>query len=617
MILTTLNDYYHRLSEEGRVPEPGFSWEKISYALVFSVNGTPIAIDDIRDLSGKKPKPSIRIVPYDKGRTSNIHAYPLWDKTSYAFGVTADNDKKSAASQNNEFKKRQRLLFDFSEEPEIQSFLMLVESWQSEMLPELPGFDDEMLDRNFVFRLDGEKHYVHELPEARRRWRQFIHAQQDNTETRVGPCLVTGEQHAQLGDKHPSIRNISGAKNNPVLVSYNVNAYESYGRKKHANASISRQAIFGYTTALNYLLRKDNDNRQRLVIGDATVVFWAQATDTKQAQDAEQFFFEILNEPPTDQQEAARLKTVLDRVADGTALAETELGLDGNTRFYVLGLAPNAARLSVRFWCVDTLQQITRYLAEHQRDMALEPWPLGKALPPIRRLPLAVVPERDGKSKFEDIPPHLAGEITRSVLTGQRYPQSLLTNLIMRLRSSGMGFLKNGRITDATGLRFVLCKAVLSRNARLAAHTAPFSQEEISVSLDPKSTHPGYLLGRLFAELEQAQKRAIPNTNATISDRYYGAASATPASVFPLLLRNVKNHLAKLRKGGNKEQAAAHAISRNIEEIVGGLDERLPKSLKIEDQGRFAIGYYHQTQARFAKQRDTDKDEKITEGDSE
>lgn len=135
------------------------------------------------------------------------------------------------------------------------------------------------------------------------------------------------------------------------------------------------------------------------------------------------------------------------------------------------------------------------------------------------------------------------------------------------------------------------------------------------MSLDPHSTHPGYLLGRLFAEIENAQSSAIPNANATVGDRYYGAASATPASVFPLLLRNVRNHLAKLRKGSDKEQAIAGAISRSMREIVDGLNDHFPKSLKIEDQGRFAIGYYHQKQARFKKRDRHDAEEPITQGE--
>lgn len=597
MILTALNDYYARLATRERVPQPGFSTENITFALVFSAQGQPLQIDDLRITDNRnKARARSLFVPVDKRRTSGIHAYALWDKTAYALGITAGEGKR-LEDEHAAFNERQRTLFGASDDRELLAFLALLNAWRSETFHTLPGYQDDFLDKNLVFRLDGEQHYLHEHPPAREAWIEALAAD----ESEKGPCLVIGE-HAPLGTDHPAIRNVNGAQSSGAsLISFNAVAYESYGHRGQANASMSQQAIFGYSTALNYLLRRDNDNHQRLTIGDATVVFWARAADAAQAEAAE-MFFKALNEPPTDEQEAAQLKTALDRVAEGTALAETELGLAGDTRFYILGLAPNAARLSVRFWHVNTLEQLTRHFVRHQQDLALEPMPWKTALPPIWRLLYATAPSRDGRAKAEDIPPHLAGEIARAVFTGQRYPQSLLSNLVMRFRNDG----------EITGTRVALCKAVLTRGARLSARQES-SKQEIPVSLDPQSTHPGYLLGRLFAELENAQSRAIPNTNATISDRYYGAASATPASVFPLLLRNVKNHLAKLRKGSEKDQAIAGAISRNIREIVDGLDERLPKSLKIEDQGRFAIGYYHQMQARFAKRKDSD--DKNTETD--
>lgn len=592
MILTALNDYYERLAARQQVPQPGFSTENITFALIFSARGEPLQIDDLRITDDRnKTRARPLFVPVDKRRTSGIHAYALWDKTAYALGVTA-GDGKRLADENAAFNERQRTLFGASDDPELSAYLALLAAWRPEMFHTLPGYQDELLDKNLVFRLDGEQHYLHEHPPAREAWLDAL----TSDESATGPCLVTGE-HAPLGTDHPPIRNVNGAQSSGAsLISFNAGAYESYGHKGQTNASMSQQAIFGYSTALNHLLRRNNDNHQRLTVGDATVVFWARAADAAQAEAAE-MFFKALNEPPTDEQEAARLKTALDRVAEGTALAETDLGLAGDTQFYILGLAPNAARLSVRFWCVNTLEQLTRHFARHQQDLALDPLPWKGALPPIWRLLYAVAPSRDGRAKAEDIPPHLAGEITRAVFTGQRYPQSLLSNLVMRFRNDG----------DISGIRVALCKAVLMRSARLSMREES-SIQEIPVSLDPQSTHPGYRLGRLFAELENAQARAIPHTNATIADRYYGAASATPASVFPLLLRNVKNHLAKLRKGSDKDQAIAGAISRNIREIVDGLDERLPKSLKIEDQGRFAIGYYHQMQARFAKRKDAGDD---------
>jgi len=606
MILSALNDYYERLAEQERVPLSGFSSEKISYALVFSAKGKPLQIDDLRITDGKQPRAQLLKVPVDKRRTQGIHAYPLWDKTAYSLGVTSGEGKR-IGEEHSAFIARQKTIFCKSDDAELSAFLAFVDCWQPSNLVTLPGYNDDMLDKNFVFRLDGTHHYLHEHAPARQLWLEALEEVRATTSI-LGPCLVTGER-LPLGTGHPAIRNVENVQGpGASLVSFNSSAYESFGHKGQANASISQRAIFSYATALNYLLRKENNNHQRLTIGDATVVFWARAANHAQAEAAEQFFFKVLNEPPTDEQEAARLKTALDQVAQGTALNDTDVGIAGDTQFYVLGLAPNAARLSVRYWCVDTLDQFTQHIALHHQDMALEPKPTKNGLPPIWRLVNATAPYRDGRPKAKDVAPQLAGEMMRAVLTGQRYPQSLLTNLVMRFRNDGV----------INGIRIALCKAVLTRNTRLSQHSNNSSQE-VPVSLDRQSTHPGYLLGRLFAELENAQERAIPNTNATVRDRYYGAASATPASVFPMLLRNVQNHLSKLRKGGEKDKAIAGAITRNMREIVDGLEDHFLKSLKIEDQGRFAIGYYHQSQARFVRRADGEdtetKKETTKEGD--
>jgi CRISPR-associated protein Csd1 len=599
MILFALNDYYQRLAEEEKVPLPGFSSEKVSFCLVFSQDGKPLQIDDLRDITGKKPRPSSCQVPVDKRRTSGIHAYPLWDKTAYALGVSSGEGKR-LADEHAAFKARQLALFGESDDPDLIAFLRLLNQWKPEQLAELPGYSEEVLDTNVIFRLDGQRQYLHENREARRLWGAAL----ESGEGVSGQCLITGEI-APLGIDHPAIRGVRDAQSSGAsLISFNSDAYESYGYSKNQNASISKSAIFGYSTALNHLLRGDTDNRQRLQIGDATVVFWAKAGDTAHAEAAEGFF-SMLNEPPSDKQEAAKLGTLLTQVAEGRPLAELDPMLEADTQFFVLGLAPNAARLSVRFWYVDSLEHLAQHYAHHHQDMSLEPSPWKGVTPGAWRLALQTAPIHGDRPKAEDVLPQLAGELMRSILTGSRYPRSLLNNIIMRFRN-------DGKISD---IRVALCKAVLAREGRLAVHSHSTTQE-VPVSLDPQSTHPGYLLGRLFAELESAQRVALGNeVNATIRDRYYGAASATPASVFPMLLRNVQHHLSNMRK--KDKGGLAHKIEGEIGTIIDGLGDRFPKSLRIEEQGRFAIGYYHQSQARFAKKDSATKTAEAEQGESE
>lgn len=598
MILTALNNYYQRLAAQDKVPSFGFSSQKISYVLIFSMNGEPLQIADIRDATGKKPRPTLVPVPFDKGRASGIHAYPLWDKTAYAFGVAADGGERTG-KEHAAFVVRQKELFGVSDDPSLIAFLTLLDTWQLSKLEILPGYSADVLDANFVFRLDGRREYLHDNAAAKAIWRQTLEGDVEAE----GQCLITGET-GPLGRSHPKIKEVNGAQQaGASLVSFNEKAYESYGNKGQANASISRLAIFGYSTALNHLLRRSDHNHQRLQMGDATAVFWAEAPDAKQAEAAESFFAAAYDSP-TDEQEAARLETVLDGMAQGRPLESLDPELHAETKFYVLGLAPNAARLSVRFWYASDLGQVVRHYADHRRDLMLDPVPWKGVAPAMWRLLYATAPSRDGKSKAEDVPPQLAGEVTRAILTGSRYPRSLLANTIMRMRNDG----------DISGIRVALCKAVLVREARLGVYAPSHFQEGIPVSLDRQSTQPAYLLGRLFAELENAQRAALgKNLNATIRDRYYGAASATPASIFPMLLRNVQHHLSNMRK--KDKGGLAHTIEGEIAGIVDGLGEQFPKSLRIEDQGRFAIGYYHQSSVRFAKNTSTKNNSPQPEGE--
>jgi CRISPR-associated protein Csd1 len=366
-------------------------------------------------------------------------------------------------------------------------------------------------------------------------------------------------------------------------VSFNLDAFSSYGKEQGDNAPVSEYAAFAYTTALNHLLRRTADNHQRVQLGDTTLLFWAQGSSAQASQASESFIAAFLNETAdTDAQATAKLQSALLLVQAGRPLAELEPSLDDDMPFFVLGLAPNASRLSVRYWFPGTLRQFAVRLADHFWDLKLIP-PPRHPLPSLRQLALITTPYRNGKHQSDDMPPLLVGELARAVFSGGRYPQSLLATLLMRLRA-------DGHLSD---LRVALIKAVLARNNRLDSS----KQQEIPVSLDTQNRDTGYLLGRLFSSLENAQSAALgSNINATIRDRYYGAASATPAIVFPLLLRNTQHHLSRLHKD-------KPGLAHNLEKEIGGIVDLLPpafaRHLKLEAQGRFAIGYYHQTQQRF------------------
>lgn len=581
MILSALNDYYQRLLEQGAdgVSPFGYSQEKISYEILLSPDGAVVDVNDIREVTGKKPTPRSLSVPQPEKRTSGTKANFLWDKTSYVLGASS-KDSGRTALEHAAFKELHLQALADENDHGLQALTKFLGRWEPGQF-QAPMFYEEMLDTNFVFRLDGQQQYLHESPAA-----QTVRARLlANGDSRNGLCLVTGLQQP-LARLHPAVKGVNGAQSSGAsIVSFNLDAFTSYGKSQGENAPISEQAAFAYTAVLNHLLRRDEHNRQRLQIGDASVVFWAQSTDASHATQAEATFWSMLEPPSDDGQEAEKLRNVLSAVAQGRPLHELDPQLEEGTRLFVLGLAPNASRLSIRFWETGNLKTFACRLGEHFQDLHIEPLP-WKTAPPIWRLLYATAPSRDGKAKAEDVPAHLAGEMARAILTGRRYPHSLLATLIMRMRADG----------DISGVRVALCKAVLARESRLGGKTNP---EELPMSLDKEASNPGYRLGRLFAVLEGAQRLALGDkVNATIRDRYYGAASATPATVFPLLLRNTQNHLAKLRKD---KPGLAVNLERDIAEIVGGLQSQFPRSLRLEDQGRFAIGYYHQSQARFTR----------------
>lgn len=604
MILQALVRYYQRLIERGAegIAPYGYSPEKISYEILLSLDGRVVQVNDIRDTSGKKPLPRMLDVPQPTKRTAGIKSNFLWDKTSYVLGVSEAS--KRADKEHEAFKALHGETLSGSDDAGLAALLTFLKSWSPDQFV-APLFPADMLDANVVFRLDGEHGHLHQREAAQALRAKLLGGDAEDgdvTDGKMAMCLVSGET-APVARLHPAVKGVNGAQSSGAsIVSFNLDAFTSYGKSQGDNAPVSEQAAFAYTTVLNYLLRRGEHNRQRVQIGDTSLVFWAEAENTAAAEKAELTFADILNPRADDSTEAERIRHILDGVAKGRELADIDPGLAPGTRLYVLGLAPNASRLSIRYWQTDTLEVFTRRLVQHVQDLRIEPLPWRSAPSPYR-LVLATVPHREGAMpKADDAINNLIGEMMRAILSGGLYPRSLLANTVMRFRSDG----------NVSGLRVALCKGVLAREQRLGIRT---SDEEIPVSLDKQSTQPAYLLGRLFAVLEHVQRSALGGqVNATIRDRYYGAASATPASIFPVLLRNTQNHVSKLRK---ERTGQAVVLEKEIREIVSGLSEQFPRSLKIEDQGRFAIGYYHQSQSHFTKRGTADIDVPTPESDND
>ncbi|MCS4534036.1 type I-C CRISPR-associated protein Cas8c/Csd1 [Neisseria montereyensis] len=591
MILTALTRYYHRLAAgtdnvgNPKVPPYGFSEEKIGWILVLSSDG--LLVDVVPHLStDKKPQPKLMSVPRPEKRTSGVKPNFLWDKTAYVLGVEANKDKAAAQSQPfvpsektfAAFKQYHVQLLQDTADEGLRAVRLFLEHWQPEKFAQAPC-RPEMLDANVVFKLDGSSGYIHQRKAAQALWATLL----VNDEAERGLCLVSGEE-APIARLHPAIKGVWGGQSSGgSIISFNKESFTSFGKEQGANAPVSEQAAFAYTTALNYLLRREN--KHSLTIGDSSTVFWAEAAEHAEAEEAEDLFAAIMD-PPDDEQENNKIFNVLKQMEKGRPLQEIAPDLSPDTRFYILGLAPNASRISIRFWLDTTFGKLFDNLAQHWQDLHLEPqaW---KTPPSIWRL----LVQTAVLGKSENISPLLAGEMARAVISGTPYPLSLLSQLIARIRADG----------DANGLRIALIKAVLQRRFR-----KDLIKEEVPVSLNTESRNTAYLLGRLFAVLERIQYQALGELNAGIADRYYGSASAVPFSVFPRLLSGAKHHLSRLRKD---KKGMAVNLDKDLGAIIEQLPETFPRHFNIDEQGRFAIGYYHQKQSYFAAKESTANEE--------
>lgn len=575
MILQALDRYYARMAARGEAEEPGWAKVGIEWTIVLSTDGEPVAVNQNLEIQGKKARPKAISVPAPIKRTVAIAPNVLWDKTAYVLGRTA-GDGRRTADEHAAFKSATLALIKDSDDRGLAALRQFLERWTPERFDAAP-FKPEMLDGNVVFQLDGDLGYVHDRPAARGLLLR------DNAPGFDGAdiCLVTGERAAPMR-LHPTIKGVNGAQSSGAsLVSFNLDAFKSYGRDQGANAPTSEAAGERYGAALNAMLSRDGSNRLKRGIGDATVVFWADTSDAvnERAAEAAEGFWAAVFEPTGEDDDqddvaAGKVGDALQAVAEGRPQS-VNVDLRPGTRFHLLGLSPNAARLSVRFWQSDTLEVFAAALARHMKDISIEPTPWRGKPPAIWRLLLKTTALQE---KFENVPPLLAGDLTQAVLTGAPYPRTWLSAAITRLRAGD---------SPASGWHAAAIKACINRNP---------NEEGLPVALDRTHENVAYQLGRLFAVIEAAQYAALGRVNASVADRYYASASSTPARVFASLLRGARTHVSDAKKRGSGVW-----IEKKLDEIVGRLPPDLPRTLRLEDQGRFAVGYYHERASRPPK----------------
>lgn len=565
MILQALYDYYERKSTDpdAHMAPPGFEWKEIPFVVEIDARGNPVQIEDTREGEGKKKRARAFLVPQGVKKTSGVVANLLWDNTEYVLGVDTKGKPARVAEQHQAFlAKIESLPTTTQADAGIQAVLRFLRRTDSPMLSQYPVWNEiTETNPNLTFRLRGDIDLV-----CQRSATVATIRKGQNSESADGLCLVTGELD-DIERLHTAIKGVWGAQTSGAnIVSFNLDAFNSYGKTQGANAPVGKRAAFGYTTALNYLLRKDSP--QRLQVGDSSAVFWAD-----KPIELETGVVDIFGEPPKDDPDRnVRAVTSLYKAIDQGLLENDE----GRAKFFVLGLAPNAARIAIRFWHHGTVAEMAVRIRQHFDDLAIARSPHDPPYLSLFRLLVSVAT----LGKADNIPPNLGGEMMRSVLADLPYPHTLLAAAVRRIRAEH----------EVTYPRTAVLKACINRATR---YTHTEIKEELKVSLDESNINTGYRLGRLFAVLEKIQEEANPGINATIRDRYYGAASSTPVTVFPTLLKLKNHHLSKLENRGR-----AVNLEKRIGEIMDGIND-FPTQLPLADQGRFAVGYYHQRQDFF------------------
>jgi len=574
MILQSLHQLYDRLSdaqEYGIAPE-GCSSQKVSFKIVIKEDGSllePQSVD---------PKVPTQVLGGAKPSGAGINPCFLWDNQTYLLGRQPEDKKPGFGEARFEaFKKRHLEAENQIDSPKFSAVCRFLESWAPERISNFPLLDE--IGTGFgVFQIQGERGYVHDDPAILRWWNEN---RPKGAESERGQCLITGEDDMAIARLHPKIK--GGAS----LVSFNDSAYDSYGKSQSNNSPVSVDAAFRYGSALNALLAGPVRSRHCIRIGDTTCVFWTEKPSLIEDCFAELFGSgshateEIQDEGKLDQ-----MTRLLTAIRSGGRYEEWG-DASPDTPFYLLGLAPNAARLSVRFFHRSTIDDLVSKLHEHHKCLSIARQfekQVGKRLPDPE-FPAVWQLLRETARTSDDIPPLLGGALTRAIVEGTKYPEGLYSAVIRRIHAD----------RTITYLRAAILKAVLLRNHQI----------ETAIMLDKSQTDPAYRLGRLFSTLEKTQEDALGELN----------ASATPASVFPRLLRNYQHHLAKMPSGKISEKIgldgarnAKRAREQLIQEILDPVESTgFPTQLNLKDQGRFALGYYHQRKDFFTSNADKEQ----------
>jgi CRISPR-associated protein Csd1 len=587
MILQALSEYYQRkaTNDSSSIAPEGFEYKEIPFVLVLDRQGNIVNLESTYEDEGKSKRAKSFLIPKAVKKTSGIASNLLWENPEYALGISAKNKPKRVLDMHEKFKEKINSLEEVEDDGLKALKLFLDKPNKLNLLQEKAktdkSFDEilkQLLEKSLpmTFRLQGESNIIVESDVLREAVKSLSNSNPEENEKIV--CLVTGNRDF-IEQLHPAIKGVWGGQSTGSnIVSFNSDAYCSYDKKKGYNAPVGKKAAFAYTTALNTLLSKDSN--QRIQVGDASTVFWAAKPSGKDFEKTLYSLFSITDKDNPDKGTEA-VKSLYKLVENGVSCVP-----DGDNEFYVLGLSPNAARISVRFWVKSTIAQMAYNISQHFKDLRIVRSSYEKEFLSLFRLLVSTAVQ----GKADNIAPHLAGDFMSAILKNLPYPTILLQLVMNRIKAE----------QKIDYPRAALIKAYLNRLAR-----ANNKEEEIEVNLNTNNENQGYVLGRLFAALEKIQEEAQGETNSTIM-RYYGSASSTPVTVFSTLMKLHHHHLDKL---GKVNKGRAVNFEKLVSEITSKIDDTKGYSshLSLADQGMFSIGYYQQRQEFFTKKEKKDE----------
>lgn len=594
MLLKALVNYYELLIEQGDtgIPQRGSSMEKVSFALNLSEMGELLSVRSLMVPSGKKEKlvPRMMMVPKRVSR-SGVTPVPnfLCDNASFVLGIDNKGNAERTKKCFQSFYKLHSQLLGQSENRMAKAIILFLQSWNVEKAREHPllaEYLEEMLKGgNLLFYLDGQA--IHENKEIISIWMEH---QSRAAQGEKIQCLVTGNMDT-MARLHPVIKGIyKGQAMGNQLVSFNADAYESYGKKQGANAQTGEYAAFAYGTALNYLLA---DEKHKMLLGNTTVVFWAETLDPE-IKDIMGYMLGISADEDSasdvskmeDKGAVKEIKGIMDKISQGETVNYSQDIFADNTNIYVVGLTPNAARLSMRFFDQDTLGAFAAKMAMHYEDMAIQKrFPNEFSTIPIWKIIKETVPIN---SKDKSPSPLLAGTVLKAILDGREYPVNLYQSILGRIRAE----------QDVTYVKAAIIKGYLLRKYKKDENV----KEVLTMSLNEESGDKIYLLGRLFSVLEKLQTDANSGIKATIAEKYLASAGSTPAKIFPLLLKLSTYHIAKSEYGTYSKMS--------IEKIMDKLEidsNPFPSSVTLDEQGKFYLGYYQQNIENYKRKSKEEK----------